>query len=212
MKENLKKYLVEFIGTFFLVFTVCSAVFLAGDGVIGAISIGVVLMTVIYAGGHVSGGHYNPAVSLAASLRGALSWVNLVPYWISQVLGAIAAAFLAGSFVQLPATAPSCPFTIPQVIIGEFLFTFLLCYVVLQVATSKKTEGNGFYGFAIGSTVLVGAFAVGGILCYGCFNPAVATGLGFANVISWACVCVTVLVNLFAGAFAALIFNMTDPE
>ena len=212
MKENLKKYLVEFIGTFFLVFTVCSAVFLAGEGVIGAISIGVVLMTVIYAGGHVSGGHYNPAVTLACAIRGALGWGNVIPYWIAQVLGAIAAAFIAGHFAQLPAAAPECPFTLPQIIVGEFLFTFLLCYVVLQVATSKKTEGNGFYGFAIGATVLVGAFAVGGILCYGCFNPAVACGLGFANGIACKCVGITALVNLIAGICAAITFKMTDPE
>lgn len=212
MKENLKKYLVEFIGTFFLVFTVCSAVFLAGEGVIGAISIGVVLMTVIYAGGHVSGGHYNPAVTFACAIRGAIGWGNVVPYWFAQVLGAIAAASLAGAFTELPVQAPACPFTLPQLVIGEFLFTFLLCYVVLQVATSKKTEGNGFYGFAIGATVLVGAFAVGGILCYGCFNPAVAAGLGFANVINWVCVGITAIVNLIAGACAAIAFKMTDPE
>ena len=212
MKENLKKYLVEFIGTFFLVFTVCSAVFLAGDGVIAPLSIGVVLMTVIYAGGHVSGGHYNPAVSLAAAIRGALSWAQVLPYWIAQVLGALAAACLAGSFTTLPETAAACPFTLAQLVTGEFLFTFLLCYVVLQVATSKKTEGNGFYGFAIGATVLVGAFAVGGILCHGCFNPAVACGLGFAKQIGWACVGTTALVNLVAGICAAIAFKMTDPE
>lgn len=212
MKENLKKYLVEFIGTFFLVFTVCSAVFLAGEGVIGAVSIGIVLMTVIYMGGHVSGGHYNPAVTFAAAIRGALDRANVVPYWISQVAGAVAAAFVAGSFAELPATASVCPFTLTQLIVGEFLFTFLLCYVVLQVATSKKTAGNGFYGFAIGATVLTGAFAVGGILCYGCFNPAVAIGLGFAKTIVWSCVGITALVNLTAGAFAALVFKITDPE
>ena len=212
MKENLKKYLVEFIGTFFLVFTVCSAVFLAGDGVIGAISIGVVLMTVVYAGGHVSGGHYNPAVTFAVALRGAFGWANVVPYWIAQVLGAVTAAYLAGAFVELPAEAAACPFTLPQLVIGEFLFTFLLCYVVLQVATSPKVNGNGFYGFAIGATVLVGAFAVGGILCYGCFNPAVAVGLGFTQSIAWVCVGITALVNLVAGACAAIAYKLTDVE
>lgn len=212
MKENLKKYLVEFIGTFFLVFTVCSAVFLASDGVIAPLSIGIVLMTVIYAGGHVSGGHYNPAVTFAAAIRGALGWAQVLPYWISQVLGAAAAAILAGTFTALPEAAEACPFTIPQLVTGEFLFTFLLCYVVLQVATSKKTEGNGFYGFAIGATVLVGAFAVGGILCHGCFNPAVAAGLALSKQIGWTCAGLTTLTNVVAGACAALAFKMTDPQ
>ena len=95
MKENLRKYLVEFIGTFFLVFTVASVVLMHGEGVIGPLAIGFALMIMVYAGGHVSGGHYNPAVSVAAAIRGALSWKQVLPYWISQILGAIAAAALA---------------------------------------------------------------------------------------------------------------------
>ena len=91
MKNNFKKYLVEFIGTFFLMFTVSSAVRFDGEGVIPAIAIGFALMIMVYAGGHVSGGHYNPAVSVAAAIRGALEWKQLIPYWVSQLLGAGAA-------------------------------------------------------------------------------------------------------------------------
>ena len=212
MKENLRKYLVELIGTFFLVFTVASAVLFGGEfGVIAPLSIGFALMIMVYAGGHISGGHYNPAVSFAAALRGALEWKQLVPYWIFQFIGAACAELLAGLFRNIPA-APPCPFTLPALIIGEFLFTFALCYVVLQVATSKKTEGNSYYGLAIGSTVLVGAFAVGGIFCFGAFNPAVALGLGLIKASCWAGVGITALVNLVAGGFAAIVYKFVDAE
>ena len=210
MKDNFKKYLVEFIGTFFLVFTVASAVLFGGaNGVIAPLSIGFALMIMVYAGGHISGGHYNPAVSLAAAIRGALDWSQLVPYWFFQIAGAACAAFLAGQFAILPNTV-GCPFPLLPLIIGEFLFTFALCYVVLLVATSPKTEGNSYYGLAIGSTVLVGAFAVGGIFCLGAFNPAVATGLFLIKGVCWLGALITAIVNLIAGACAALVYKFVE--
>ena len=211
MKENFRKYLVEFIGTFFLVLTVASAVLLGGDGVIAPLSIGFALMIMVYAGGHISGGHYNPAVSLAAVIRGALDKKQLLPYWISQVLGAVVAVLAILPFAEVPEVS-GCPFTMVQVILGEFLFTFALCYVVLQVATSEKTKGNSYYGLAIGSTVLVGAFAVGGILTPGAFNPAVAVGLGMMHAACWCGVCVIALSNLVAAVVAALVYKFTDGE
>ena len=211
MKDNFKKYLVEFIGTFFLVFTVASAVLLGGNGVIAPLSIGFALMIMVYAGGHISGGHYNPAVSLAAAIRGALAWGQLIPYWIFQVAGAACASLLVAQFAVLP-DAVGCPFSLAQLVIGEFLFTFALCYVVLQVATSKKTEGNSYYGLAIGSTVLVGAFAVGGIFCLGAFNPAVAVGLGLIKSVCWIGAGITALTNLIAGIVAALVYKFVDAE
>lgn len=212
MKDCLRKCLVEFIGTFFLVFTVASAVLFGGDhGVIAPLSIGFVLMVMVYAGGHISGGHYNPAVSLAAAIRGALCWCKLIPYWIAQVLGAACAALLVARYTDI-AEFGGCPFSLEQVIVGEFLFTFALCYVVLQVATSKKTEGNSYYGLAIGSTVLVGAFAAGGIFCLGAFNPAVAVGLGLIKSCCWVGVGIISATNLIAGAVAALVYKLVDPE
>ncbi|MBQ2611141.1 aquaporin, partial [bacterium] len=177
MKENFKRYIVEFIGTFFLVFTIGCTALLNGGVVIPAIAIGFMLMVMVYAGGHISGAHYNPAVSLSASVRGALEWKELLPYWIVQVLGAVCAGFLVRYVGVVPAEADAIVFNIPTLIICEFLFTFALCYVVLLTATSKKCEGNSYFGLAIGSTVTVGAFAVGGIVCAGAFNPAVAISL-----------------------------------
>lgn len=211
MKELLKKCLVEFIGTFFLVFTVASAVMFGADGVIPAISIGFVLMVMIYAGGHISGGHYNPAVSLAALVRGALPLKDLLPYWLAQILGAICAAYLVLPFAG-ERIFECCAYGPIPLIIGEFLFTFALCYVVLLTATTKKTEGNSYYGLAIGSTVTAGAFAVGGIFCYGAFNPAVAVGLGFMHVACWVCLSTTIVANLLAGVLAALVFKAVTTE
>ena len=211
MKENFKKYLVEFIGTFFLVFTVASAVLSEASGVIAPLSIGFALMIMVYAGGHISGGHYNPAVSLAAVIRGALDKKELIPYWIFQVLGAVCAFFAFKPFAHIPETA-GCAFDYTGMILGEFLFTFALCYVVLNVATSKKTEGNSYYGLAIGSTVLVGAFAVGGILTPGAFNPAVAVGLGLMHSACWCSVAAISLANLLAGVVAAFVFKFVNEE
>lgn len=208
MKELLKKCLVEFIGAFFLIFTVGCTVFSGAEGVIPAIAIGFVLMVMVYAGGHVSGGHYNPAVSLAAAVRGALEWKNVLPYWIAQILGGIVAAYAALQFVTVPElTAES--FDVCGLILFEFLFTFALCYVVLHTATDKDTEGNSFYGLAIGSTVVVGAFASAGI-CYGAFNPAVAVGLLAMSAATAKIVGITALTNLVGGLVAGWVYKLTS--
>ena len=208
--DRFKNYLVEFIGTYFLVFVVGATALFVGDGVIPAIAIGFTLMIMVYAGGHISGGHYNPAVSLAAAIRGALPWSNLAPYWIFQLLGATAAMYSVLPFART-AIVPNT-LDCSGILLGEFLFTFALCYVVLNVATAKKTEGPSFYGLAIGSTVTVGAFAVGGLICLGAFNPAVAVGLGVAKMATWATAFTTIGVNLLAGVIAALVFKFVNIE
>lgn len=211
MNSNLKKYVVEAIGTFFLVFTIASAVLMADESVIAPVSIGFALMIMVYAGGHISGGHYNPAVSLAAAIRGALERKEIIPYWISQIIGSSLAVLLVARFAPIP-TMAAAPESISALIIGEFLFSFALCYVVLQVATSKKTEGNSYYGFAIGATVTVGAFAVGGILCPGAFNPAVAWGLNLMHTVTCKTACIIALTNLVAGACAAITYKFVNAE
>ena len=208
--NSFKKYLVEFIGTYFLVFVVAATALLGGSGVIPAIAIGFTLMVMVYAGGHISGGHYNPAVSLAAAIRGALSWKHIAQYWIFQCLGAVAAVYSVLPFAK--EAAEPVTLSCPGLVVGEFLFTFALCYVVLNVATSKATEGNSYYGLAIGSTVVVGAFAVGGLICLGAFNPAVALGLGVAKLGTWCNVLTTIGVNLIAAVVAALVFKFVNPS
>ena len=210
--EHLRKYFVEFIGTFFLVFTVCFTAFAPIPLPSYKIAIGFVFMVMVYAGGFVSGGHYNPAVSLAAAIRGALPWSQLAQYWLVQFLGGATAAAVVMYFVILPKGDPSCPFGIAALILGEFLFTYALCYVVLMTATSKATEGNSYYGLAIGSTVIVGAIVVGGVLCFGAFNPAVALGLAMLKLACIPAALVTVATNLVAGACAALTYKLAVKE
>ncbi len=213
MKNLFKNYLVEFIGAFFLVFTICATALFGATGVIPAIAIGFALMIMVYAGGHISGGHYNPAVSLAAAIRGALSFKQVIPYWIAQILGGVCAALLASKYAVAETVAPeACPFALCGLLVGEFLFTFALCYVVLLTATSKKAEGNSYYGLAIGATVTVGAFAVGGAICHGAFNPAVAIALGTAGLATVKCIGYTVLANLVAAVVAAFTFKFVETE
>jgi aquaporin Z len=171
----MKKYLVEFIGTFFLVFTVGIAV--RQGAPFAPFAIGSILMVMIFAGGHISGGHFNPAVTLAAFLRGRCDKKDVLPYWIAQFAAGALAALLVNYLLTGradPAVVANHP-TVESFIV-EFLFTFALCWVVLNVATSMGTKGNSFYGLAIGFTVLVGAITVGGI-SGGAFNPAVGLGV-----------------------------------
>ena len=202
----LKKCLVEFIGTFFLVLTVGCTVFSSSNGIIPAIAIGVILMAMVYAGGHISGGHYNPAVSMAAAVRGALPWRDIIPYWLAQLAGGAGAALLVKNLVSV--TAIDTQFNTSTLILCEFLFTFALCYVVLHTATARNNEGNSFYGLAIGGTVLAGIFATAG-LCFGAFNPAVALGLMTMGAAICKVACITIITNLVAGIFAGLIYKMT---
>jgi aquaporin Z len=173
----MNKYLTEFIGTFFLVLTIGLAAGLAKEHTtLAALAIGSALMVMVYMGGHVSGAHYNPAVSLAVLLRGKLSAADFIPYLVAQLAGALAASYVA--YLVHGRTFPVAPgsgVTPLNAVLLEFLYTFALALVVLNVATSRKTEGNSYYGVAIGFTVVAGAVAVGPI-SGGAFNPAVGTG------------------------------------
>lgn len=207
--DTFRKCIVEFIGTFFLVFTVGATIAFEVPLAAAAIAIGLILMVMVYAGGYISGGHYNPAVSLAAMIRGALSIKDWILYLISQLLGAVAAAFLING---MAGGAPSgdLHFDTLNLIIAEFLFTFALCYVVLLTATSPRTSGNSYYGLAIGGTVLAGILAVGTI-CFAAFNPAVALAViifRIACCIKYAFI--TLGMNFAAGALAGLVYRLVD--
>ncbi len=205
------KFVYEFIGTFFLVFTVgMSALNPYSAGMLAPIAIATVLAVMIYAGGHVSGAHYNPAVSLAAFIRGRLSAKDLVIYWIFQFIAAIIAAVLT-LYLKGVAPEPVLEFETVKAFIGEFLFTFALCFVFLNVATAKKTLNNSFFGFAIGFTVLAGAYTVGPI-SGGAFNPAVAVGITAMNVSPWSNLWIFFSANLLGSIGAALIFKLAHQE
>ena len=206
-----RKYVVEAIGTFFLVFTVTTSV-LSG-GAFTPLAAGAVLMVMIYAGGHISGGHYNPAVTLAVLLRGRIGLGDAVGYWISQVVAGVVAG-IVGRVIVNPASVKTLNLSGHALMAAglvELLFTFALCYVVLNVATSKDQPGNGFFGLAIGFTVAAGAFAVGGI-SGGVFNPAVALGGATGGLFAWSTLWLYLVVQLVAGAAAGLVFLALNPD
>jgi len=205
-----RKYATEFIGAFFLTFAVGMAA-LTGS-VFVPLAAGATLMVMVYAGGHISGGHYNPAVTMAALVRRRIDIGDAVAYWIVQAAGAIAAGALARALVN-PATVKTLTLsghTEAAAAVVEVLITFALCYVVLNVATSKDQKNNGFFGLAIGFTVAAGAFAVGGI-SGGVFNPAVALGGATAGLFAWSTIWVYILVELGAGIVAGLAFLALNP-
>ena len=203
-----RKVIIEFIGTFFLVFTVGMVVIEPGAAGLAPLAIGSALMIMVYAGGHISGGHYNPAVTLAVMLRGRTTATELVGYWIAQLLAGVVAALVVTALKDSAPIVSTIPPT-GQSLLVEFLFTFALCFVVLNVATTRGTEGNSYYGLAIGFTVVVGAYAVGGI-SGGAFNPAVAVGIVTMGLVGVSSLWIYVLANLFGGAVAALLFNALD--
>lgn len=200
----MKKYITEFIGTFFLVMGA-----IIGGGVGAALS----LMIMVYAGGHISGAHYNPAVTLGIMIRGRIEKKDVVPYWISQVAGALVAALIARYIFDIKGTG-DCAVPdggLAKALVAELIGTFALAYVVLNVATAKGTSGNSFYGLAIGGAVLAMALTIGRF-SGGAYNPAVAIGLSTQRSFCWSQIWIY-LVACFTGAFfAALVFNMNNPD
>lgn len=206
----MKKYLVEFIGTFLFVLVVGMVVIDPGIGSLAPLAIGTLLMVIVYAGGHVSGGHYNPAVTLAVWLRGRCAAKDVPFYWIAQIAGAFAGGALALYLKDNPTVTPQEIKIVPA-LIAEIVGTFALAYVVLNVATAKATAGNSFYGLAIGFTVMVMAFALGGV-SGGVFNPAIATGITFMHLEKFSSFWIYIVGDLIGGALAALTFKFINPE
>ena len=206
----MNKYICEFIGTFFLVLTIGCTVIGAPAGVIPPLAIGAGLMVMVFAGGHISGAHYNPAVSLGILIRGKLKPADFVPYLIAQVIGAAIAALVVSRFLRAGiAVTPMTPKVGPA-LVAEFLFTFALVYVVLNSATAEGTSGNSFYGLAIGMTVMTGVFAVGDI-SGGAFNPAVAFAISVLGLSTWANIWIYLAAEIVAAILAAVVFNMINP-
>lgn len=200
----MKKYLMEFIGTFFLTLTIA---FTSGS----PLAVGAVLIALVYMGGDISGGHYNPAVTLGAFVNKAAKFKDGVVYLIIQVLGAALAAFLffvvqGDRFVPVP--APRYSFL--ALILIELLFTFLLTFVVLGVAVREEVKGNNYFGLAIGLALLAG-ISVAGAITGGVLNPAVALGTyisGFPKLPAGIMPLLGYLIGQFGGGLlAGLVFR-----
>lgn len=204
----MNKYITEFLGTFFLVLTIA----LTGN----PLSIGAILMVMVYMGGNISGGHYNPAVTLGVLIRGKIVIKDAFIYWVFQLFGAFIAAWISmwligKSFMVAP--SPSVDFI--KATVAEFMFTFALVSVVLNVATTKKAAGNSYFGLAIGFTVMAGVFAVGPI-SGGAFNPAVAMGPAILDSINGGdamhYIPIYLIGCLLGGMIAGFFFKIMNPD
>ena len=213
----MKKYFVEFIGTFFLVFTIGNVVvvpgsglFASGAGLFAPLAIGAVLTAMIYAGAHISGAHYNPAVTMAFWFRGKMKSGDVFPYMVTQVVAGVLAALAVMLVKGAPETLPMEISPLPA-LIAETLFTFALCLVILEVSTSKATQGNSYYGIAIGLTVMGGAYAVGSI-SGGAFNPAVAVGMIIMGIVDPSSIWIYLCANSIGGFFAPAIYKLLHSD
>ncbi|MFO0839706.1 MAG: aquaporin [Phycisphaerae bacterium] len=210
----MKSFVTEFVGTFFLVLTIGLTVI--GNVPLAPLAIGLSLMCMVYMGGHVSGGHFNPAVTLAVFLRRKCTALDLPIYWIAQLAGAVAAAYMVQLLTgQNLTVAPREGLEASHAIIVELLFTFALALVVLQTATHPKVANNSFYGLAIGMTVAFAAFA-GGPISGGAFNPAVGVGPNLVRYLNGAAdglnpIWIYVVGPLAGGVLAALVYRLQDP-
>lgn len=210
----MNRYVTELIGTFFLVFTIGMVV---TDGTAAApLAIGVMLTALVYMGGHISGAHYNPAVTIGVYLRGAMDRRDIVPYLAAQLFG----AWLAASAVQLItgttfAPGPGPGYGAVEMLLAEIVFTFVLMLVILNVATVSTTEGNAYYGLAIGFTVGAGAWAVGGV-SGAAFNPAVGIGPTVVDVFvgdgSWASLWIYIVGPTVGALGAVPVFRLQNPD
>jgi aquaporin Z len=207
----MKKYITEFIGTFFLVLTIGLAVN-GGVGIMAPLVIGSSLMIMIYAGGHISGGHYNPAVTLAVFIRGRITSDEVLKYMISQVAAAIFAALAVKCLDSgiMPHDAATNP-NVLKALLAELLGTFALAYVVLNVATAKANAGNSYFGLAIGFTVMVMVYILGPF-SGGAFNPAVAIGISIMKMAAWQDIWIYIVGCFGGAAIAAIVFKINNPE
>ena len=208
----MSKYLTEFLGTLFLVLTIGLCV--TGGVAMAPLAIGTGLMVMVYMGGHVSGAHYNPAVSVALVMRGKLPGSELVPYIVAQLLGAVVASLLVYVITgQTFAPAPAPTASVTAALLVEALFTFALALVVLNVACSEKTKGNSYYGLAIGFTIATAAFA-GGSISGGAFNPAVGTGPTIVRALlgggTFSSLWLYLVGPFVGGALAAVVFKIQE--
>jgi len=205
------KLIAEFIGTFFLALTICTAAVHGSAGDYAPFAIAATLMVMIYAVGHISGAHFNPAVTVAVWLRGACEKSDVVPYISVQALAGVLAAVVSQEILLAETSVTAIDMDATNALTAEFLYTFALVYVILNVATTDATQGNGYYGAAISFVVLAGALTVGEI-SWGSFNPAVSGALLVSGAIELSDLWIHLVPQFLAGVLAVQAFNSSLQE
>lgn len=212
VEDSPARYLAEFLGTYILVLTVGCNV-LSGQPIWGGVSIACSLTVMIYALGKSSGANFNPAVSLALGINKTLTWTEVAIYMVCQFLGGIVGGltYLA-MFVDAFNLQPTAGHGLWQAALAEIFYTFMLVFVILNVAVTKKAEGKQFYGLAIGFVIVAGAYS-GGAISMGCFNPAVALGIDLISVFEGFGNCFWYTLFEFVGAVVAVVlFWVVRPD
>lgn len=211
-----KKYIAEFIGTFFLLLTIFMVAYSKVSSDLQPLAVGTMLIAMVYAVGHISGAHFNPAVTLAFLLRGKIDVKNAGFYMGAQILGGIAAALLTS--VLISAKPPTTPVVLPPqyfsmipALLSELVGTFALTWVILNVATAKALEGNSFYGIAIGLTLTALIYTLGSV-SNSIFNPAAAIATCIVQFNAWNNLWIYLVGNLIGGALAALVFKYVGQD
>ena len=207
-----QKLIAEFVGTFFLALTICTAAVHGSAGEEGEyapFAIAATLMVMIYGVGYISGAHFNPAVTVAIWLRGACEKDDVAPYIAVQIIAGALAALASENLLFAETSVTALEMDTTQALGAEFLYTFALVFVILNVATSEATEGNGYYGAAIALVVLAGALTVGGI-SGGSFNPAVTGALFVSGVVEVADLWIHLVPQFIAGILAVQAYKATQ--
>lgn len=204
----MKKYIAEFLGVFFLILTIGLTVN-SVTGIMAPVAIGCVLIVMIYACFHISGAHFNPAVTIAVLIRKKIALGEAIPYILFQLLGAVAGSYLVIFFNSDKPATEIMPLPITKSIVAEIVGTFVLVFVILNVATSKATAGNNYFGLAIGLTVTAMAYSLGSI-SGGAFNPAVALATSLMKMTAWYDIWIFLVGNLSGAIVAALLFNFLN--
>ena len=218
MEESvLRRGVAEFIGTFTLIFIGGGAGAISGNDIVAvALANGLAIGIMVSNFGHISGGLFNPAITL-----GFLSTRRITPrlaviYWIAQFGAGLLAAAAVRAIID-PARVTTIQTTtlggrtLVAAFVVEALFTFALCYVVLNVATSKDHPDNSYYGLAIGFTVVAGAFAVGAI-SGGAFNPSVTLGAAVMGLFAWPTLWIYLMAQVIGGLAAGVTFLALNPD
>ncbi|MFT3798465.1 MIP/aquaporin family protein [Microbacterium sp.] len=205
MTGIVRSAVAELVGTFVFVSAIIAAV--NSGSALTPLAIGFALMVMVFATGHISGAHLNPAVTVAVWLRGAIDVAGAGVYIVAQLIGGALAAAL--SFALWPAAEAPAAIEVGPAFLAEALGTFALAFVVLNVATSKDHPNNSFYGLAIGSTVFVGAVGLGPISGGG-FNPAVALGLSITGAFDFASYWLYFIAPIVGAAVAAVVFRVLN--
>ena len=204
-----QKLIAEFVGTFFLALTICTAAVHGSAGDYAPFAIASTLMVMIYGLGHVSGAHFNPAVTIGIWLRGACDKEEVAPYIVTQIIAGSLAAISSSNILITNPKPDTLEMNTLSALGAEFFFTFALVFVILNVATNEENSGNQYYGAAIAFVVLSGALTVGGI-SGGSFNPAVTSALLVSDVLEVTDIWIHLIPQITGAGVAVLAYRAIE--